>query len=335
MRQTTTIRSWGALLLAAFFAVVTARTLFDDVWGGAPVTTGHLQSLAAIIGAIASGHLLVPMFKQAKIATLIGMAIIFTASTGYVVISAGARNAETSAAKTIAAQNTNANHQAALEKLEDAETDLKAARETARKSAAAAAKECATGKAKKCEGREATRDFDAKQAEKAESHVLMMQARVSVTKPVADPHAGYSHAATVLAALPFVTTDAADIERRLELILPFATVLISEIGVLVFGSLALGHRNVPGPAQPENTAPETSAQVRNSKSGNRDQPARTRGKAGRPSNPEILAFVRDFRTNHSRTPSGSEIKARFPDCPRSTAFDIAARARRPHLKVVA
>lgn len=132
------------------------------------------------------------MFKQAKLATLLGMALVFVTSTAYVVVSAGARNATVTQAKNIDAAKQNADYTAALGKLADAETDLKAANETARTSADAAAKECSSGKARKCEGREATRDFDAKQVEKAESHVLMMQARVNVSKPVADPHAGYA-----------------------------------------------------------------------------------------------------------------------------------------------
>lgn len=324
-QSTTKIRSWGALAIAAFFGAVTARTLFDDVLSGAPVTVAHLQSAAAIVGAIASGHLLIPMFKQAKLATLLGMALIFVSSTFYVVVSAGARNATASQAKQIDADRQNADYASALDKLADAEADLKSAKAAAKASAAAAAKECGSGKKTKCEGKEATRDFDAKQVEKAESHVLMMTARVNVLKPVADPHGGYKRAAEVLAALPGVTASADSIEARLDLLLPFATVLISEIGLLVFGGLALGHaaecqklESVPAndavPAIPRNRNP-----------GNPQPPKG--GRRGRKSDSRIVSFSEAFSRKHGRGPTGSEIKAQFPELPTSTAYDYAARAR--------
>lgn len=322
MKSTITIRSWGALLIAAFFGAITARTLFDDVLTGTPITVAHLQSLAAVVGALASGHMLVPMLKQAKLATLLGMAIIFVSSTAYVVISAGARNSIATQAKQIDAERQNADYAAALDKLADAEADLKAAKDKAKQSAAEAAAECKTGKGKKCEGREATRDYDAKQVEKAESHALMMQARVKVTKPVADPHAGYAHAAKVLAALPYVTAEPDEIERRLDLLLPFATVLISEIALLVFGGLAIGHRvTTPKPER----VPATPA-IPGKHIPGKPQPPNG-GRRGRKSDPRVVSFSEAFSRKHGRAPTGSEIKAQFPELPTSTAYDYAARAR--------
>ena len=66
MRTTTTIRSWGALLLGIFLAAVTCRTIFDDVWNGAAINTGHLQSAAAIIAAIAAGHMIWPQLNTSS-----------------------------------------------------------------------------------------------------------------------------------------------------------------------------------------------------------------------------------------------------------------------------
>jgi hypothetical protein len=325
MKTSITIRSWGALLIAVFFAAVTARTLFDDVLTGTPITVAHMQSLAAIVGAIASGHMLLPMFKQAKLATLVGMALIFVSSTGYVVISAGARNASATQSKQIDAERQNADYAAALDKLADAEADLKDAKDKAKLSAAEAAAECKTGKGKKCEGRETTRDFDAKQVEKAESHVLMMQARVNVTKPVADPHAGYAHAAKVLAALPYVTAAPDEIERRLDLLLPFATVLISEIGLLVFGALAIGHRDT-APKPERVPANDAAPAIPGKQIPGNPQPPKG-GRRGRKSDPRVVSFSEIFSRKHGRAPTGSEIKAQFPELPTSTAYDYAARAR--------
>jgi hypothetical protein len=243
-----------------------------------------------------------------------------------VVVSAGARNAVVTQAKQIDANRQNSDYAAALDKLADAEADLRAAKDTAKASAAAAAAECKTGKGKKCEGREATRDYDAKQVEKAESHVLMMQARVKVTKPVADPHAGYAHAAKVLAALPYVTAEPEEIERRLDLLLPFVTVLIAEIGVLVFGGLSIGYRTPEPPGEGSgNSRPET--QDRKPQSGKPSGPTGGR-KIGRPSDQNVINFVEAFRTRNGRAPTGSELRAAFPDLAKSTAYDIAARASR-------
>ena len=50
------IKSRSALVLGAFFAAVTARTIFDDVWHGSEITVAHLQAGAALVAAIASGH---------------------------------------------------------------------------------------------------------------------------------------------------------------------------------------------------------------------------------------------------------------------------------------
>ena len=51
------------------------------------------------------------------------------------------------------------------------------------------------------------------------------------------------------------------------------------------------------------------------------------GKRGRKANSRISDFASAYAAKHGRPPSGSEIKAAFPDCPRSTAYDYAQRAR--------
>lgn len=242
MRTTTTIRSWGALLLGIFLAAVTCRTIFDDVWNGAAINTGHLQSAAAIIAAIAAGHMIWPQLKQANIAAALSLALIFTAGTGYVVISAGARNAETMQAKASTIEANNERHTEATAKLATAEAELEAAKETAKAANEAAAKECASGKKSKCDGRIETRNAAADALELAEHRAGVAKAYLDLTKPVTNAHGGYAHAAHVLAALPFVTAKAEAIQTSLELLMPFITVMISEIGTLTFLGMALGHR---------------------------------------------------------------------------------------------
>ncbi len=51
------------------------------------------------------------------------------------------------------------------------------------------------------------------------------------------------------------------------------------------------------------------------------------GRRGRKSDPAISDFATAYTRKHGRPPSGSEIKAKFPDCPKSTAYDYSRRAR--------
>ncbi len=48
---------------------------------------------------------------------------------------------------------------------------------------------------------------------------------------------------------------------------------------------------------------------------------------GRKSDPKVIAFSDQFFLRHGRSPSGSEIRAAFPELPTSTAYDYAGRAR--------
>ena len=63
-KTTTTIRSYPAIGLGAFFAGVTGYVLFEDVIHGASITTGHVQTLAALVGAIAAGHMAWPAIRN-------------------------------------------------------------------------------------------------------------------------------------------------------------------------------------------------------------------------------------------------------------------------------
>lgn len=255
MKTSTTIRSWGALSLGIFFAAVTARTIFDDVWNGAPVTTAHVQSAAAIIAAIASGHMLWPVIKRAQIGAALGLLMIFSAATGYVVISAGARNAEAMQAKAATITASNDQRAAAERAVAEAEHELSDAKADYERAKAEAARECSTGKKTRCDGKIATRDAAAKDADKAHGFLILQRARLDVLKPKTDEHGGYAHAAKVIAALPFVTAKAEAIQASVELLLPFLAVLIAEVGTLTFGGMALGHKPQPASVPASVSAP--------------------------------------------------------------------------------
>ena len=320
MQSTTTIKSWGALALGVFFAAVTCRTIFDDVWGGAAITTGHMQSLAAIIGAIASGHLLWPMLKQLRIAAFLGIAIIFVASTGYVVISAGARNSEVAAGKALTATSTNDERHAAIAKADAADAELAEAKRAHDGVATLAAKECRSGDGPMCKGRTKTADAAAVEVDKAKGFAILMRARADVMKPVVEAHAGYAHAARVLEALGLGKS--AELQERVELILPFGVVLISEIACLVFLGMALGHR-LPQPANDRAPVPAIANPERIP---GKPTPPKG-GRRGRKSDARVVDFAAAFQRRNGRAPSGSEIKAEFPELPTSTAYDYATRSR--------
>lgn len=288
MNAHTIIKSRGALALGVFFTAITCRTVFDDVWQGAPVTVAHLNSLAAIVAAIASGHFIIPTFLQKRIPAALGLAAIFVGATSYVVTSSGARNAEVAGQKAAAIIKTNEERKALIGKLADAEADVenaKAERETGKAQALSdvrkaadeydaakrdAAKECASGKAKRCEGREATRDaakaeLDAaerraadkraaldKAVELSESHAGMMRGKIAYLGPETNPHEGYHQAARVFEAAGM--GEAGVIEARLELLMPFGLVLITELGTIVFLGMALGHRWQAEPKEPATDA---------------------------------------------------------------------------------
>jgi len=236
-----------------FFTAVTGFTIFNDVWNGAAFTIAHLNAAATLVAAIAAGHMTLPALWRGQVLPALGLAVIFVASTCYIVTSAGARNAEVSQHKVAAILKTNEERTAQRTKVTEAESDVEKAKADYDAAKQLAARECATGKGRRCDGRIESRNAAAKDLERAESHAGMMRGRLAMLGPEARPFEGYHHAAAVFEAAGLGNADA--IEARLELLLPFVLVLISEVGTLVFLGLALGHRSVPGPAQSENTAP--------------------------------------------------------------------------------
>lgn len=104
--------------------------------------------------------------------------------------------------------------------------------------------------------------------------------------------------------------------------------IVAVIEVGTFGGSIMAAKPMPKriPANPANDAGPAKQAVRKPKSGN-PPPRGPRRKAGRPSDGRVVDFVERFRTKHGRAPSGTEIRSAFPDIPKSTAFDHAARGR--------
>lgn len=237
------VRPWP-LAIGAFLSLVTARVLFDDVWHGAEITTSHILSLAAIVVALTAGHYAIPQLKARAFVSGFMLGLLFTAATAYVVISSGARNAEQSANKAAHASEINERRTHEAERLIEAEKMLDGATERLDR-------DCVRGRKSKghCDGIRATIGV-------YEAAVRGHKAMLTELGPEQKPAAGYAHAARVLAALPYVTAKAGDIEESLTLLLPFIVVLLTELGTITFLHMAMTHRDVPLPAKPH-TAAET------------------------------------------------------------------------------
>lgn len=279
MLTTTTIRSWPAIGLGAFFATITGAVLFEDVLHGAPVTTAHAQTLAALVGAIAAGHMAWPALRNRQtIVQGIMLSVLSVAALFYVCVSSGARNAETAGNKMAvitAANEVRAREEAQLAKAEamlaEAQRDL--------------AKECASGRGKRCRGVMATVNvYEA--AIKGHNATL-----ASLPAPKVN---GYAHASRVLRSWGINVTD-----EWLGLNMPFIVVLICELGTISFLHLGLGHKPAPKPVEPEfkdeDLMPvpvETEIEKR---------------------------WIAAFKAENGRIPTQKEVLSRFPYLPKSTA----------------
>lgn len=318
----------GAIALTILFTAGTAYVLLEDVIRhGAEFSTAHVQTVLALIGTIAAGHLFWPEAKARRFGSAVGCALLFAAGTLYIGTASGARNATALQNKAASAANINEQRAAAKAKVVQAETDLAEAKDKARQAAAAAASECATGKGKLCEGKTATRDAADRDVERASSHALLMQAKLDLVKPAEDPSGGYSHAAEVFAALPFVTAPASEIEHRLTLLIPFLLVAISEIGTLVFGSMALSwRRHHPSAMETAQTSfPAAGKSHAAFFSGEIPDPpkpgARSRTSQRRQT---VENFVHAYRARHGRDPEPREVR-HATGLPRATAHRYQRR----------
>ena len=290
MKTHTIIRSWGAIGLGAFFAGVTGYVLFNDVIHGSPISTGHVLALAALVAAIASGHMVWPALRSGHIIPGLMLVVLFLGSTGYVVVSSGARNAETAGNKAAAIEASNGLRTREEALLTRAEAMLAEAQ-------GKLARECASGRGARCRGVIAT-------VEVYEAAIKGHQVTLAKLQP---PQAsGYAHAAKVLMAAGVPGTEK-EIEARLSLLLPFVTVLIAELGTIAFLHLGIGHERRRKPevvvSAPSND-PEPPV-------GDRDP---------------VVDWVHEFRARHGRNPMIPEVQKRFPGTPKTTAWRRATAA---------
>ncbi len=279
MHTHTTIRSWPAIGLGAFFATITGAVLFEDVLHGAPVTTAHAQTLAALVGAIAAGHMAWPALRNRQtIVQGVMLSVLSVAALFYVCVSSGARNAETAGNKVAAI--TAANEVRAREEALLARAEAMLAEAQAKMAA-----ECASGRGTRCRGVMATVDV---YSAAIKGHMA------ELAKLPAPKVNGYAHASKVLSSWGIAVTD-----EWLSLNMPFIVVLIAELGTVAFLHLGLGHKPAPKVAEPEfddaDLMPvpvETDIEKR---------------------------WIAAFKDSNGRIPTQKEVLARFPYLPKSTA----------------
>jgi hypothetical protein len=287
MQSTITVRAWGATALGLLFAGITARVLLDDVVHGAPVTVSHMLSVGALVATLAAGHYFLPALKRAAIFSATGLAILFLAGTAYVLVASATRNAETAATKAAGVRQTNEQRAAMTSQLATAQEDLERSKADLAKATAEAAVECGSGKGKRCDGREATRAAAERARDRAESHVAILQARISLLGPVRDEAGGYAHAGRVWATL--VGGSAEQATTALQLAMPIVTTLLCELGTIVFLSIGLGHR---APRRGEQPAPLPA----------KPAPAPTS------QHEAVVSFVQQYQARHGRPPRWMEVR---------------------------
>lgn len=288
MQSSITVRAWGATALGAIFAAITGRVLLDDVWHGAPVTVSHMMSVGALVATLAAGHYFLPAVKRAAIAAALGLAVIFLAGTGYVLVASATRNAETAATKAATIRQTNEQRVALQGQLRVAEADLDQAKAELAKATHEAAGECGTGRGKRCEGREATRQAAERARDRADSHVALIRARIDLLGPAKDEAGGYAHAGRVWAVLTGGSADQAT--AALVLAMPIVTTLLCELATIVFLGIGLGHRQTPASAA-EPVAPPA-------------KPAPTPATQ----HEAVVSFVQEYQQRHGRPPRWIDVR---------------------------
>jgi hypothetical protein len=308
------IRSRGAFALGILLAIGTIVVLFWDVRASADITTDHVMTLAMLVVTIAAGHYWLPAVQQRRVLPAIGLGILFIAGTFVCVTGSAGRGAEVAQRKAAVVGNVNDARKDIADQLAKARADRAAL-------AATMAKECATGEGPKCRGSRASVEY-------ADSHIAILEVRRNDMAPEQEANVRLKHAARVFAFFN-PGTDVHRIEQGLELIWPFALALIMELGTIVFLGFGLGHGRC-GHQLPASIDASTLF----------DPTAPMKSRRGRKSDPAVLDFIDRFRKLHGRTPTGAQIRTEFPDLPKSTAYDVAARASKtgsnygPGLRVV-
>lgn len=217
--------------LAGVFLAGTSFVLFNDIiFESARPTASHVLTALAMIAATAAGHLIVTTFRAHRFFNGIGMVLLTAAALAYVATMSGARNAEQSGAK---AERIDGSNKARAEII----TERASAQRMLDQARSDIARECASGEGTRCKGRRAT---EAVYSAAVAGH----DARLAALPAQQTPNAGYKAAAEAIVMTGMTARTAAEVEKALIVLLPWLAVLIAELGVIVFLSYALGHKEI-------------------------------------------------------------------------------------------
>lgn len=280
------------MAIAALFLAGTCFVLFQDLLHGAALTTGHVLTGLAIVATAAAGHSAIPTLREGRPVLALGLGLLAAAGLTYVATMSAARNAEVSSTKAERIVAVNAERNRILPQRSRAQAMLDEANGNL-------ARECKSGEGQKCKGIRAT-------IEVYTAAIKGHDASLARLGPPETPNAGYKAAAEAMALLPGVTAPAADIERRLVVLIPWLAVLIAELGLIVFLSLALGHTQV---------APSDADKASGAGNDNKPTPPVPPG-----SRDVVIDWVRAFRARHGRNPQIPELQRQFPAIPKTTAW---------------
>lgn len=233
--QSITIRARGQpslvvravyLILGAFFACLTARVLLWEVHGFSDLTSDHLFTIGAVVGAIASGIYFGHMLRQLRLIVAAGLGIAFVVATAYCLIGSAGRGDELAFEKNAAARQVNKDRERVQRSRDEARRRYDAALD-------AEAAECSGGAGTKCLGKRAVTQDRRSDLEVAE--LLLQQA-----KPEQRENGKLKRAAQVIALFTSATEESA--ERGLAILWPFLPPFICELLTITFLHLGFGHR---------------------------------------------------------------------------------------------
>lgn len=125
--------------------------------------------------------------------------------------------------------------------------------------------------------------------------------------------------------------DASDVENDVSRLWGWL-IAISVVGIATAGPVLFARSETIGPEKPECSGksepiPANPVPANDAIPGNRPPTPPNGGQRGRKPNTRVLDFSEGFIRKHGRGPSGSEIRAQFPELPVSTAYDYAGRTR--------
>lgn len=290
-----------AIAAGAGFAYGGLRIILGDaLTDPSQWTTATQLTVLMVVGTIAAGHLMRDAWTARHRAAAAGFLVLFLAGTGLVVFNSVGRQAE-STMLTEAQADYAADERARIKPLlGQAEAMLLS---TAKRLQA----DCVDGKKGKghCDGLRTSHAV-------YEAAVKGHQADLDKLGPPKPVNAKATQGAKIAALFGVDETKA---KAALMLIEPFLWTLFFELGSVI--SLGFAFRHRPASVRPEYSGKSSPANRKPPKS----------GKRGRKADPAISDFAAAYSRKHGRPPSGSDIKAAFPECPKSTAYDYAARAR--------